>query len=170
LSDLGTLEYRLSKFIRNAGLSPGRLEMDGGELLELLGTTDAQQVYDRIVGLLDELEENQYNEVLRNAFGLGYSKKIKLSERRAEWIEHMKYPISENTIRRWEQRALKVLVRKLASSIAAEPWSQVIPTAKSEPSEEVDTVTLRQEINDLKRQLGEQNELLQEIIKRLPPE
>ena len=162
VGELAKVERLLSRFVRNDGLSPGRLDMDGAELLAVLGTSDAQQVYDRILKVLDELDENQYSDVLRNAFGVGYSKKPKLSARREEWIARMEYPISENTIRRWEQRALPVLARRLVTSVLANPF------AESSLYEEDNPASLKAEIDQLKRQLAEQNELLKEIVRRLP--
>lgn len=150
LEDSANLRHELVRFIRGAGLSPRRLQLEGAEILALLHEPNAEAAYRQIMDVLEVMEEDQYTEVLKNALGVGLSKKPTLSERRAEWIEQSDSPISEDTIRRWERRALDALVSELVTA--------------QEPSRLVTYDTTE----SILRELQEHTRLLQAILERLP--
>lgn len=116
VGDLRNLELHLGKLIRNAGISPRQLEIDRQDLLRLVGTVDATSVYEWIVSALRDMERDQYTDALMNAFGIGYSKAPKLTDRRMEWANHRDDPVSEDTVRRWEKKALHALALKLTQT------------------------------------------------------
>jgi len=118
---LDDIEDDLLALIQEEGLTASRLQTFGANIMGLYGSTNAGYVREAIRRQVLEMEADQYTKSLRSALSIfndGGGHKL-LTDRRAALMDEEGFDKSEDTLRRWERRAIKTLTRKLVEHAAS---------------------------------------------------
>lgn len=140
-----SVEEDLAGLIQDEGLTPSRMQIYGQGIMRLYGSTNARYVVRCVTELAEEMEQDQYSKALASALGIT-SGGSTLSERR-EFLTLTKknFDKSEDTLRRWERRAMKVLARKIVEDVESKkrdgaPGADYLrfTSNSSDPAEQID--------------------------------
>jgi hypothetical protein len=121
---LRDIEDDLAGLIQDEGLTPTRLETYGPNIIKLFGVSSADFVVEQISFSLLDLPDDKYTQALKHALGLAYASREDWPEKlqrltgRRENLVTMRGEFkgkSEDTLRRWERRAMPALARALVA-------------------------------------------------------
>jgi hypothetical protein len=118
---LRDIEDDLASLIQDEGLTPTRLETFGQNIIKLFGVSSAAFIIEQIEFALIDMPKDKYTKALMYALGL--------NQRPEHWIDRltgrreflMEYGgeefkgKSEDTLRRWERRAMPALARAVVA-------------------------------------------------------
>lgn len=114
---LDLLERDLMALIQDDGLTASRLEAYAPNITQLFGFRPASDVENLIREALQEMPHNKYTWALSFALGIEsvveYS--TRLTDRRNLLKKQDTFKVSEDTLRRWERRAMRTLARHIVA-------------------------------------------------------
>jgi hypothetical protein len=122
---LRDIEDDLAGLIQDEGLTPTRLETYGPNIIKLFGVSSASFVIEQFNTVLLDLPDDKYTKALKHALGLAYGSRENwptflesLTGRRKNLMNQGGHEFkgkSEDTLRRWERRAMPALARGLVA-------------------------------------------------------
>ncbi|PPG91529.1 hypothetical protein C5C39_06770 [Rathayibacter sp. AY1F3] len=113
------IEDDLLELIQEEGMSEVRMSALGRNIERAYENDDPRYLMSRVTRELDRMDDDKYVRALRFALAIDHNGAA-LSRRRTamkETVESVN-PLSDDTIRRWERRAMRVLARRLFADAA----------------------------------------------------
>lgn len=115
---LEDIERDLSALIQDQGLTPTRLEAYGANIIQIFGFLPAADIDKIVREAVLEMPQDKYTWAL--AYALGTERNLiedsgRLTDRRAFLMKQDGFDVSEDTLRRWERRAIKTLARHIVA-------------------------------------------------------
>lgn len=115
---LELLERDLMALIQDDGLTATRVEAYAPNLIQLFGFRPASDVVDLVREASQEMPQDKYTWAL--SFALGFESVVqhyesRLTDRREFLMKRDGFKVSEDTLRRWERRAMKSLARHIVA-------------------------------------------------------
>ncbi|QHC73764.1 hypothetical protein [Rathayibacter sp. VKM Ac-2805] len=113
------IEDDLLELIQEEGMSEVRMAALGRNIERAYENDDPRYLIARVTRALDRMDDDKYARALRFALGISDSA-ASLSRRRAAMKDTVEsaQPLSDDTIRRWERRAMRVLAKRLFTEAA----------------------------------------------------
>jgi hypothetical protein len=108
------VEDDLLALIQDDGLTEARLEIFGEKIKGAYFSGDLGYVREKVVLNLEDMEQDRNSIALSYALGIS-SKARALSDRRSELKVQKGFQVSDDTLRRWERRAMRVLSKRLVA-------------------------------------------------------
>ncbi|WP_437770592.1 hypothetical protein [Arthrobacter sp. KNU40] len=112
---LELIEEDLAGLIQDEGLTPTRLEAYGKNIIMLFGVKSASFVDQEVKYAMLDMPKDKYTTALQYALSVysPTSNTSTLTERRAQLMTVDGFAVSEDTLRRWERRAMKTFARHI---------------------------------------------------------
>jgi hypothetical protein len=126
--DLALVEADVARLIQDEGLTRMRLETFAPNIMRLYGTKPSSFVEDRLMQVMASMEgQEKYSRALASALGIGYDRDLESLTIRRGWLKTKPdFDVSEDTLRRWEKKAMRPFARAIiedARKEQSEPWT-----------------------------------------------
>lgn len=115
---LESIQRDLMALIQDEGLTPTRLEAHAPNIIQLFGFRAASDVEAQVRIAISEMPEDKYTWSL--SFALGVETVMeehfgRLTDRRKSLKDSDGFKVSEDTLRRWERKAMRTLARHIVA-------------------------------------------------------